>query len=544
MLTQMLLPLKDQLTIEQIYVDKEMITIEITTNDVTWPCPDCRQPSQRVHSRYWRTVADLPWADKQILLQWQVRRLFCDVSGCQRKTFAQQLPEMVARYARRTKRLNGKQRQIGLALGGEAGSRLSHLLKMGISSATILRLIRTTPQQNKPTPRIVGVDEWAWRKGRRYGTILVDLERHQPVELLPERTSESLAAWLKAHPEIKVVSRDRAQTYIDGINQGAPQAIQVADRWHLLKNLKEALIRVLERNRVCLYAAAAENEPEIDQKSQSEPESAPQDRPLSKLERQQQDARARRLARYQAVMELHQQGLKIQPIARRLGLARKTVMRYINAGTFPERSKPRKRPTILDPYRSYLSQRWDQGEHNARQLYREIVKRGYPGSRKIVSNWATKKRNNDPGPTLSDPLANNLVGRPWAPQFAVWLLIQEPATLSSERQAALHRMLNVSDEVTQAYAFAQAFLRMVRQRLSKALEPWVKAVVDFKVSQLNTFAQRLMKDKAAVLAALSLPWSNGPVEGHVNRLKLIKHQMYGRANFDLLRLRVLASSPP
>lgn len=542
MLTKILLPEQTKLEIEQVSVSDDLITVEIFSTEAISVCAYCQQSSQRVHSCYWRTIADLPWAEKRIQLHWRVRRFFCDNARCQRKTFAERLPEMVKPYARRSNRLAVTQRQIGLEVGGKAGSRVLHWLKMGTSRKTVLRLIRSKPPPDSTPVRIIGVDEWAWRKGHRYGTILVDLERQCVIELLPERSSESLANWLKAHPEVEIISRDRASVYREGIEQGAPDAIQVADRWHLLKNLREALQRLMERNRACLRAAAAsissQQQPPAPQKAN------PARKSLTKEEQYSQLARQHRLERYQMVVELHKLGQDVRAISRAVGLARKTVRKYLDAGSFPEWGTPTRYHYIITPYLPYLKAQWAKGQHNACQLYRDIKAQGYPGSRGTVRRWATKMRKTVTTPSEADKLAQQAkaaFARPCSAQYASWLLIANSSDLSTDKQIALENILKASSDVARAYNFAQAFLRIVRERFSKALDPWLEAVSAYRVPGLYHFAHGLKKDLKAVRAALSLPYSNGQVEGQINRLKLIKRQMYGRANFDLLRLRVLAA---
>jgi transposase len=423
-------------------------------------------------------------------------------------------------------------------------------MAMPISGDTVLRLVRNTPSKAVPPPRVLGIDDWAWCKGQRYGTILVDLERRRPIDLLSDRSAESVAAWLRAHPGIEIISRDRANEYIKAINQGAPDATQVADRWHLLQNLKDALIRVLDQNQACLYAAASEPDedpvPVPTHKMNVKDETT--DNPSqTKAEQRRQAARERRLARYQAVMDLYEQGTKIRAISRQLGMSRSTVRRYIKAGRFPETARRRKRRSILDPYLTHLKRRWAEGCHNGLQLYRELRKQGYCGSRPTVSNWATKMRRRNPKATVTHKAParpKRKPRRPWSARYAVWLFLKPPEKLSIKKKAALERMLATSSVLRCVYNFAQAFTRIVRDRLSKALKPWLSAVIENKVPELSNMARSLEKDKNAVLAALTLPWSNGQVEGQVNRLKLIKRQMYGRAKFDLLRLRVLAYSGP
>jgi transposase len=394
-LGEVLLPSSDDLDIKDVNVEEEMISLRIGLRTAAAVCPHCGQSSGRVHSQYGRTVADLPSTARRVRLHLVVRRFFCDNQMCQRKTFAEGFQALAAPYARRTNRLADRQRKVGLALGGEASSRLLSQLGRPVSGDTVLRLMENDPGEAAPTPRILGIDDWAWCKGQRYGTILVDLERHAPVDLLPDRSADSLAAWLRGHPGDEIISRDRSLEYAKGIAQGAPDAVEVADRWHLLQNLKDALIRILEQHTACLYAAASE--PETDCLPESRLQSGtPIERSdltvLTKAAQRRQATRERRLARYQAVMELHQQGMKIRPIAQQLGMGRGTVRRYIKAGSFPEMGERTRRPTILDPLLPYLEKRWSEGCHNGLQLCREIQKQGYAGSCPSVSRWAWKMR--------------------------------------------------------------------------------------------------------------------------------------------------------
>ena len=219
-------------------------------------CPDCATPSRRVHSYYTRSPCDLPCIGRAVRLVLRVRRFRCRNPQCTRKTFAERLPTVVARYARRTARLTAALRAVGFRMSSEAGAGVLKHLQVHISADTLLRLLRRTSLEPETTPRVLGIDDWAKWKGHTYGTVLVDLERHHVVGLLPERESEAVAQWLKAHPGVEIICRDRAEVYAEGAAQGAPNAVQVADRWHLAKNLGEALQRLLERHLPALRAAA------------------------------------------------------------------------------------------------------------------------------------------------------------------------------------------------------------------------------------------------------------------------------------------------
>lgn len=384
-----------------------------------------------------------------------------------------------------------------------------------------------------PVPRVLGIDDWAWRKGHRYGTILCDLEHHKVVDLLPDRRAESVAAWLRVHPGIEIISRDRASAYAEAAHDALPAAVQVADRWHLLHNLTEALQRYLEGEHVPLrqtakqVAAAHPPQPAFPIVAD-----APT-RPTTRSEQNSSTKRERRLTRYESVMELVRQGMTIGKIACTLDIDRRTVRRWKRAGRFPERVVPHRRSS-LDRFAEYLQHRYEEGCQNATQPWRELHERGFRGSHPIVRRWV--RRNLRPESCRGQPLAPLSV-RPTitgAPRQTTWLLLRQPP----EAEIFLQELFRRSPKIEACAAVAREFLRMFRNKDAEAWQSWLQSA---QPTPLSSFAQHLRKDEAAVLAALRLPWSNGQVEGHVHRLKLIKRQMYGRAKFDLLRLRVVAA---
>jgi transposase len=267
-----------------------------------------------------------------------------------------------------------------------------------------------------PTPRVLGVDDWAWRRGQRYGTILVDLEQRRPIERLPDRSAAGVATWLREHPGVDFVSRDRAGAYADGVRLGAPDAIQVADRWHLLANIGGMLERTLGSQRAALQQAAAAVDRSLGETSPPSADAqaavAPEGPRLTSVQQERQARRAERLARYEAVMARHQEGFSQVAISKRLGLGRKTIRRYLRADALPEQARPEGRPTLLAPYEAHLRSRWTAGCHNAFQLWQEIRRQGFPGQAAIVRRYVAPWRTQPPI-IVDRPLAWFLGWCPW-----------------------------------------------------------------------------------------------------------------------------------
>jgi transposase len=542
-----LLPPDEQLHFETLLLDDKHLTLMATMTAAKAVCPDCCQPSHRMHSSYRRTVADLPWALMPVALRLRVRRFFCDTPRCERLTFTERVPLVAPLYARTTTRLSHRQAETGLALGGSAGARQLTRHAISASRSTVLRRVRRLPPPASPPPHVVGIDEWAWRKGHRYGTIVVDLERGGPIDVLEDRLTETVAAWFTAHPEVQVVARDRAEAYAAGIRQGASEAVQVADRFHLLSNLAEALHEVFNahsQDLVALHEATRPAPVHLDDDAVAVP--VPVEPPVAGTTKQQQIAhnRARRLATYEHVWALHRQGWSQRTIAAHLGCARLTVQRFLRAPTFPERQPRRyRRPTLLAPFTAYLVERWNAGCRNGAQLYREIKAQGFRGQATIVSDYVRRMRaaQRRLSPGHISPPATTIVEAttPLTPREATWLVIRREETLDAQEKRQLTALQSQEGEVAEAITLSQDFAALLRQRQPAQLESWLERAARSPVQAFARLANSLRNDYAAVKAGVSLPWSTGPVEGHINRLKMLKRQMFGRANIDLLRLRVL-----
>ena len=516
-------------------------------------CPECRHPAQRVHSRYSRTLADQPWKSLQVRLRLRTRRWFCDRPDCSRQIFTERLPGLVQRYAHRTDRLARILGRLGMALGGEAGARLAAELGLPVSPDTLLRQVQQAGSFSGPGPRVLGVDDFAFRRGHQYGTILVDLERGEPVDLLPDRRAETLAEWLKEHPGVEIISRDRGAAYAEGARQGAPTAQQIADRWHLLKNLVEALETTVaqdERSFAATCTSGGGSGPpsatasEADEsQAASSPATAPTSSSATATPTESTPGETRRRQLYEEVQRLQRLGWSKQAIARELGQPQRTVQRFAQAAVFPARQRRTRPPGQLAPYRSYLEQRLKEGCRNAAQLWRELQNQGFTGSYSAVHAWIAERH--PPGAPgapgaggASDPQA---LSRLPTPRTVTWWLLRPADQLHRTQVTFLHELRERCPVLQQAQELVQEFFRMARERQGAALEAWVTHASASGIASLCSFAEGLRRDWEAVVAGLTLPWSNGPVEGQVNRLKLIKRQMYGRASFPLLRARVLQS---
>ena len=500
------------------------------------PCPDCKLEQTAIHSHYQRKIADLPWSDYQVTLLLVVRRFFCRNTHCSRKTFAER-PAFLVPYARRTMRLSRKLTKLAFATNAQTGSKLSALLAMPVSSSTLLRLMHRQPTEPRSAPVVLGVDDFATCKGKTYGTILVDIERQQVVDLLPDREAETLTGWLQARPSIGVITRDRASAYQEAATSGAPQAIQVADRFHLLVNLTEALQKFFDRQVESLRQAAdaltqqAQSNQQVYLPDQSTPDAdcaLPGNQPVTPTIT---PALTAKQLVFNQVKELQAKGHSTRSIARQLSVSRTRVTRYMNHEQLPAYSS-RVGGTKFSPFVAFIEQHWSKGNTNRWQLYQLLQTKGYTGSYGNLCKFLSR---------YADPQSANIQSKP-APisaRKAAFLLSRLPQDLSTRQREELSAILAHCPPAASIHGLTTDFATMIRKRKSKSLDEWLKKAMDAPVSTLKSLARGITRDYDAVKAALTYSYSNGPVEGQVNRLKLIKRQTYGRASFDLLRKRVL-----
>lgn len=511
-------------------------------------CPLCSVPANRIHSHYHRTLKDLPCVSFALTFVLQVCKFFCLNPECKRRIFTERLPHVTAPWSRRTSRLSEHLTAIGLSLGGAAGARLSHTLGIGNSRNTVLRVVSALPLPAIITPKILGVDDFALRKGHNYGTILVDLERHQVIALLPDREAETLADWLKDHPGVEILSRDRSKTYKRGMSEGAPDAVQVADRFHLLKNLEEVLEKVFKTESSAIKAV------DIAGFQEDRNHLIPELEVIEEPAPQKVQNRTQRLEKYEQTHVLRQQGYLIKDIAHHLGIGKRTVYKYLAAPSFPERQPHAQQGrSRLDRYKPYLQKRWSEGQQQSKELYKEILEQGYKGSYKTVTRYIRQFRPSEPRPLRESLNDHDLPGRgpvlpliisplpPLSARRAAWLIMRPERKLDADEQKILIR-LSEHPALSTAITLAQGFLKLVRHRLPQNLDTWLEEAKSSIYKQFQSFSNGLKEDYDAVKAGVTLEVSNGQVEGQNNRLKMLKRQMFGRAGLDLLSKRFILAS--
>jgi transposase len=544
MFTQKLLPNPRLLHSLGAVVAPDAITFCAVSVSPVAACPVCGTLSSRAHSSYLRSLADLPCLGTPVRLNLHTRRFFCDAPHCPRAIFTERLPEVAASYARRTLRQTHRLQEIAHAQGGEAGARMTHCLAMSASPDTLLRHLARRPAAPPEAPRVLGVDDWALRKGHRYGTILVDLEHSEVVDLLPDRTAETLATWLKEHPGVEIIARDRADAYKEGALAGAPDAQQVADRWHLLKNLVEALEAAVAREERALQQAATREEPCTDPAAATTTGPAMPDEgpvspppPTSRAGRARAERRERKQAIFAEVRRLYEAGYTLAEIARKTGKNRRTVRKYVNTDGFPE-PKRRQRRGGLVGFEAYLQRRFREGCHNAAQLWREIREAGYRGSRSAVRQWVSAWRAELPSGERPGKSQRSAARAP-APRAVVWWLLRSPEGLTEEQATFLEHLKQKAPPIEVAQSLGREFFTLTREREGEKLEGWMERAIESGIEELKRFCRSVRQDWEAVVAGLTLEWSTGPVEGAINRLKALKRAMYGRAGLPLLRARLL-----
>lgn len=492
-----------------ISVDAEMIRSEAF-------CPECGFRSARRHGCYVRSLADLPAHGRTVQLRLSVRRFRCLIAQCPVKTFSEAVPVSLAQpHGRRTGRFQDLVAYLGRAMGGRPAQALGRRILLRVSKDTFLRGAVRPTNEPFPRPRVVGIDDWAWRKGQRYGTLVCDLERRAVIDLLPDREPATVAAWLRRHPQIEIVARDRNGGYGRAISQALPDAIQVADRWHLLQNASDAFLSAVRRamSQIRKVAYHAELDPGI----------------LTAAERLQYQGFQRRQQTNALIQRMGREGVPIKRIVRITGLSRGLVRRVLRG----EREDVfRLRQNSLTPWFPALERYWQDGCRNSAELWRRLCADGFQGSLRVVGEWATRQRRAETAiPTGSGKC-------PPSRQIAR-MMTTGRHHLSKSDSILVTQVEQALPALSQARRLLNAFTTMVRNGDTAAMAGWLE---EASGSEMAAFARGLTADLDAVMAALREPWSNGQTEGQINRLKMLKRQMYGAAGIDLLLARLQHSA--
>ncbi|WP_245727788.1 ISL3 family transposase [Streptomyces vietnamensis] len=529
----MLFPSLPQVEIVHFKASGPVVRVEARLTTLGAACPSCGAWSERVHGSYLRYPSDLPSCGRPVVVSLRVRRFICGQASCPRRTFVEQAQGLTRRNGQVTERQRASVACLGLALAGRAGARIAALLGIRASRSTLLRRVMDLPDPAVGAPVAVGVDDFALRRGHVYGTVITDAATHRVLDMLPDRDAATLVPWLAGHPQIEILCRDRASAYADAATTAAPQARQVADRYHLWANLVSAVEKTVVDHRRCLHSLptiAPEPDPQWEtpphDDSAGEPATGPTE-PAGKM------AERRRL-HHALVHDLLDQGLSERAVARHLSWSRNTVRRYARAARWQDmmKGRPQPRASILDPYKPYLERRWAEtgGKITGLALLAEIRERGYRGGHTVLSVWKQGQQGPDPpAPPPAPPTVRAAVG---------WLT-RHPAGLTLDEELQRKTLLAHCPELETTADLVRSFAEMLTSLEGNRLPEWITQARTSGLRGISTFATGLNSDYDAVGAGLTTQWNSGHVEGAVNRIKMLKRQMFGRAGFDLLRKRVL-----
>jgi transposase len=524
--------------------DGDLVTFRVRAKAVDAACSACRRRSPRVHARYLRQLADLPLGGRRVRVIAHVRRFKCANPRCSQRTFSEQFEGLTTPFSRRTPPLTEALVKVALALAGRPGSRLAVKLGMPCCRDVLIRLIRAQPLPETGPIEVLGVDDFAVRRRQSYNTILIDMDTHRPVDVLPDREADTLAAWLRKHPEIQTVCRDRAGAYAEGIRSGAPQAIQVADRFHLWKNLCEAAEKTVAAHHRCLREVAAAQAAPVEPVEPQPPVPAPMPavEPVAPLQRVYPLAERTR-ARYAAVQDCLARGLSRSAVAQELNLDRHTVRRFANATCVEELlGKAEHRLTKLDPYIDLVNQRWNEGVTNAQVITAELRTLGFRGDVQTVRRYLKPFR--IPGASRYRPDPHRRKPAPTVPavpkpRTISKALLTHPDHLTEDDMLIVKNATAGCIHLDHLQQHVRAFGKIMAQRRGQELPAWLEAVESDDLPELRSLAAGMRRDLQAIINGLTLEHSSGAVEGNVTRIKRLKRDGYGRANFDLLRAQIL-----
>ncbi|HET7898531.1 MAG TPA: ISL3 family transposase, partial [Flavisolibacter sp.] len=512
-------------------VEQGILTLVVESRSKRCRCPLCHRLSHNIHSRYQRHLKDLPCLAKKTIIHLTSHKFYCRNPHCPQKVFTERFAAGIGCSKRMTNRLSELLLSLTLQVSGRSAERICRLLHIEVSDTTLGRLVQMQPLPQPATPKILGVDDWALKKRSRYGTILVDLERHKIIDLLRDRETATLKQWLGNHPGVLVVSRDRYTNYANAVTAALPGCTQVADRWHLLKNLCDGLGKLVERNHQQLKYA---REKELQRLQRVNIKSA-SEKPLSDRKAATQNF-SRRLWQLQQIKSYQSSGISIKATAHLLGMSRNTVKKYLHLQEPPRRKfSVQVNIALFDDYiRGRIQQ---EPAIQLMQLYREIKERGYNGGRTSAFVHLHEYVNRQP--RFAPPRLPDIF---YLPSRVPFLLLRSKQQLTAGERKLVSNLCLKCPQIRSAYGLAREFKELIKQKKGNLLQKWVSKTVTSGIGELKGFASGVLSDLQAVKNAFNLSWSNGQVEGQINKLKTIKRQMYGRASFDFLRKRLLLNS--
>lgn len=491
------------LVIEDVEDAGDVIVVRASTKGEAVECPACGTPTHKVHAFCERLPADVPVDGRRVLIRVRLRRMRCQTAGCKRQTFREQVPGLLERYQRRTVRLREQVRAVVRELAGRASARLLPAVGIAAGRDTALRTLLGIALPQRGVPAVLGIDDFALRRSRVYATVMIDADTGARIDVIPGRGAQTVADWLREHPGVQTVCRDGSTAYAQAVRDALPDAVQVADRWHLWHGLAEAMAKEVAAHSTCWASATGI-----------------QDGP-----------RARTTAeRWAQIHGLLEQGVGLMDCSRRLNLSLNTVKRYARASA-PERLQrvPKYRPTLVDPYRDHLrTRRAEEPGVGVQQLLREIRELGYQGSSNLLHRYLNQGRAEDDRAHLS-------------PRQAARLLLTRPDKLTTGQQERLGQLAGACPEITAALGLVGGFAALLKpdQANAAALEDWARAALAVDLPHVHSFVRGIEQDRDAVVAAFTTSHHNGRTEGVNTRTKMLKRQMYGRAGFTLLRHRIL-----
>lgn len=495
-------------------------------------CPDCGFHSRRRHGWRRRRLQDYPAHGNKVTVDLAICRWRCQAPACPRRTFSDQIASIAHPFARRTSRVGEIVSHLGHATGGRPAERLLHRLGLGVSDDTVLRHLKQCAHGAGEAPTVIGIDDWSWRKSQTYGTIIVDLERRVVIDILEDRDVVTCTDWLRRHPELEVISRDRCGLYAQAARQGAPQAKQVADRFHIVQNLRQAIEEQMNLHGRATGRALLSDADNITA--------------AGRLLKSRLAHRTSREEIFTTIHALRNQGLSCSEIGRRTGFPRRSIAKWLQFETPPDRRRAALKRTSPWYFEKFLRQSWKDGIRTGSALFRLIQERGYEGSQthlqRLLAGWRrAEQQATDPKVehAILKPVRDPETGHAISPVIAAALCVKPRGKLTPDQVRKVDALKAGSPAFATMRSLAMRFNGIIRGRQADPLPAWIDDAIESNLAPIVRFARTLNRDLDAVTNAIEMPWSNGQAEGQINRLKTLKRAMYGRAGPELLRARML-----